>query len=350
MNRRCLLFALLLSCMIGNVARAFDTIKMSKGLLYGKVVGMDSTKVDFQKTTGDALVKQIPANEIEAIFYEGEPVNLKSAKNHVLAGRYAEALAALKKIDKTPDRPEIQQDIEFYLAFCTAKLVAGGNAKISDAGRMMKAFADANEKNYHYFPALEVVGDLLVAVGSYGPAAEYYTRLGTAPWPDYKMRAGVASGRALLNQGKADEALAVFNKVIAVDAEGDAAQKQRLMASLGKAVALVALKKPDEAVKTVELFIEKTDPENVPLMARAYNVLGAAQRQLGHTKEALLAFLHVDVLYAADHDAHAEALSNLADLWEQVHKVERADRARKTLAERYPESPYNKKGGGDAGT
>jgi hypothetical protein len=97
------------------------------------------------------------------------------------------------------------------------------------------------------------------------------------------------------------------------------------------------------------VFIDKADPENVPLMARAYNVLGAAQRQLGHTKEALLAFLHVDVLYAGEHDAHAEALSNLADLWEQDHQVERADRARKTLMERYPESQFIKRGVGNAG-
>ena len=44
-------------------------------------------------------------------------------------------------------------------------------------------------------------------------------------------------------------------------------------------------------------------------------------------------------------DAHAEALANLADLWEQVHKTERANRARKTLEEEYKDSPWAKKGG-----
>jgi tetratricopeptide (TPR) repeat protein len=313
--------------------------------LYGEVVGMDATKVEFRQSSGNSLVKQIPVNEIDTVFYEGEPSELRLAKNHVLGGRFADALAALKKLEKTPDRAEMRQDIEFYKALCAAKLAMAGNMKIVDAGRMMKTFADANAKSYHYFEASQVVGDLLVAIGSYAPAAEYYARLDTAPWPDYRMRAGVAVGRALLAQGKTTEALAAFDKVLTTQAEGAAAQTQRLAAGLGKAGALVALKKTDEAIKTVEGVLEKADPENAPLMARAYNILGTAQRQSGHTKEALLAFLHVDVLYAAVPDAHAEALANLAELWEQDHKTDRAARARKTLLEQYPESPWAKKGG-----
>jgi tetratricopeptide (TPR) repeat protein len=339
-----LVLTLILTCTISSVAAAFDSIKTKKGLLYGEVVGMDSAKVDL-RTRSNSLVKQIPVNEIETIFYEGEPSDLKSAKNHVLAGRYAEAAASLKKIEKNPDRNEIQQDIDFYKALCAAKLAMGGSMKIADAGRLMKTFADNNSKNYHYFNASEVVGDLLVAIGSYAPAGEYYARLDLAPWPDYRMRAGVATGRVLLSQGKVAEALAAFDKVLTTTADGDLVQKQRTAASLGKASALVAMKKPDEAIKTVEGFLDKADAEDAPLMARAYNILGTAQRQAGHTKEALLAFLHVDVLYASVPDAHAEALSNLADLWEQTHKTERANRARKTLEEHYPESAWAKKGG-----
>jgi tetratricopeptide (TPR) repeat protein len=345
MNRRCMILALAFACAMAGAARAFDTIKTAKGSSFGNVVGMDSTKIEFRQSSGSALVKQIPANQIETILYEGEPADLKLAKNHVLAGRYADALAALKKIDKTPDREAVRQDIEFYKALCSAKLAMTGKMKVVDAGRMMKAFADANTKSYHYFEASQIVGDLLLAVGSYAPAAEYYRRLDSAPWPDYKMRAGVAIGDALLSQKKTEEALAAFNKVVATEAEGNAAEAQRMAASLGKARALVELKKPDEAIKVVEVVLEKADPENASLMARAYDILGAAQRQAGRTKEALLAFLHVDVLYASVPDAHAEALANLIDLWQQVHKTERANRAEKTLMERYPESPWAKKGG-----
>jgi tetratricopeptide (TPR) repeat protein len=342
MNRHCLVLSLAVSLAIGGACAAFDTIKTRKGSLYGAVIGMDSAKVELRQTS-NALVKQIPVNEIEVIYYEGEPPDLKTAKTHILNGRYAEALTVLNKIEKMPDRQETVQDIEFYKALCSAKLAMAGSMKIVDAGRMMKAFADANTKSYHYFDASEVVGDLLMAVGSYAPAAEYFSRLDAAPWPEYRMRAGVAVGRVLLAQGKIEEALNAFDKVLGTTAEGDSADAQRLAASLGKAGALVAMKKTDEAIKTVNGFLEKADPDNAPLMARAYNILGTAERQAGHTKEALLAFLHVDVLYPNVPEAHAEALANLADLWGQVHKAERANRARKTLEERYPESPWMKK-------
>ena len=103
MNKRCLILALLFSCAIAAAARAFDTIKTAKSSLLGNIVAMDSTKVEFRQSAGGSLVKQIPVNQVETILYEGEPANLKLAKNQVLAGHYAEALAALKKIDKTPD-------------------------------------------------------------------------------------------------------------------------------------------------------------------------------------------------------------------------------------------------------
>jgi len=59
-------------------------------------------------------------------------------------------------------------------------LAMSGSMKIIDAGHMMKTFADANPKSYHYFEASQLVGDLLVAIGSYGPATEYYRRLDDA--------------------------------------------------------------------------------------------------------------------------------------------------------------------------
>ncbi len=58
-----------------------------------------------------------------------------------------------------------------------------------------------------------------------------------------------------------------------------------------------------------------------------------------------IAFLHVHLLYYAVPESHAEALDNLAELWDLAHKTERAVRARRTLAERYPNSPRAKRGG-----
>jgi len=90
---------LILIVALGGAAAAFDTIKTSKGQIYGEIVGMDATKVEIRPTTGNKLVKQIPVNEIEGISYEGEIPDLKAAKFHVQNGRYAEALAGLPHLD-----------------------------------------------------------------------------------------------------------------------------------------------------------------------------------------------------------------------------------------------------------
>ena len=338
-----LAFVLLLAAT--TAGRALDTVKTTKGAQGGRVVGMSPLKVDLEQGAGGDVAKEIPVNQVVTILFEDDPSELKTAKTHIVAGRFAEAQQALERIKDDVNRPEIQQDIEFYKALCAARLALGGSGKIADAGRLMKAFADAHKGSYHYFEAAETAGDLLVAVRQYGLAAEYYARLEKAPWTDYKMRAGVAAGRAFLAQGKTDEALKSFDKVLATAADGELADAQRAMANLGKAGVLAAAKKPDEAIKLVEAILQKADPEDVQLMARAYNVLGTAQRQAGRTKEALLAFLHVDVLYSGVPEAHAEALANLADLWKEVHKTERAQRAQKTLEEQYPDSPWVKKGG-----
>jgi tetratricopeptide (TPR) repeat protein len=134
--------------------------------------------------------------------------------------------------------------------------------------------------------------------------------------------------------------------VLAIDAAGDLAEAQRTWANLGRASVLAASQKTDEAIRIVENIILNASPENEILQARAYNVLGTAYRQANRTNEALLAFLHVDLLYPTVMDAHAEALGNLVELWGQVHRAERAQRAKKTLEEQYKESPWAKKGGG----
>ena len=227
---------------------------------------MSPTKVDLEPGASGAggIAKEYPINQILIVFYEDDPSELATAKKNVVLGRYAEAQTALDKITDTVSRPEIAQDVDYYKALCAARLALGGSGKIADAGRLMKAFADSNTKSYHYFEASETAGDLLVAVKQFALAAEYYGRLEKAPWPDYRMRAGVAAGRALLAQNKPDEAMTAFDKVLATEAEGELAQSQRVLANLGKAAVLVATKKPDDAIKIVEEVLQKTDPEDAP--------------------------------------------------------------------------------------
>ena len=122
-------------------------------------------------------------------------------------------------------------------------------------------------------------------------------------------------GRALVGQKQFDQAIDKFDEVLAIDAQGKEAERRSWPALLGKASALAGAGKTDEAIKAIDDIIAKADPENHELHARAYNVLGNCYKAAGKKKEALLAFLHVDLLYSRFPEQHAEALANLATLW-----------------------------------
>jgi len=339
MNRRGVILAAAVWLAAGGVGRALDMIKTTTDRvpLPGEIKLMTPLEVELK--TG----KKVAVNEIVFISYDREPAGLKTVRTALLAGRYEDALASLEKVNaEEQNRPEIKQDIEFYAALCRAELALGGSGDVIAAGRLMDAFVKTHRGSYHWLKANEVVGDLLVANGRHDQAEKYYAELGKAPWPDYKMRAGVAVGRARLAQKKTAEALEAFEGVLKIDATGELMQLERLAAMVGKARCQTDNKQYDEAIKTLNDVIAKVNPEQVELNARAYNALGTALKDAGRVKEALLAFLHVDVLYFTVPEQHAEALANLAGLWEKARKPERADRARRMLEERYKNSPWAK--------
>jgi tetratricopeptide (TPR) repeat protein len=244
-------------------------------------------------------------------------------------------------------RPDLKSDYQYLTLMCEARLAlagsavpGGGSDPLKDTGRNLIAFLKANPNTYHSYEANELVGDLLVATGNYAGAEPYYLALKQAKWADYRMRAAVAMGRALLAQNKAAEAAKAFDDVINGEGAGDLAELQRLTAKLGKARATAATGQGEQAVKTIQEIISKIDPDNNDLHAQAYNALGYALRKSNKPKEALLAFLHVDLLYSNSPDAHAEALANMTMLFKELYKPDHARRARATLMQRYGASSW----------
>ncbi len=105
---------------------------------------------------------------------------------------------------------------------------------------------------------------------------------------------------------------------------------------MGKALCLAKTGKADEAISILSDIIKKSDPQiDGKLFARAYNALGNCYLEQKRPKEALMAFLETDLLFFSDSDAHAEALSHLAPLWDERGQADRATDARNKLRDRY---------------
>jgi len=313
-------------------------VKTDKGKFEGQISAMSPTEVT---VTDGGESKKIPVNRIEMVTFEEDTALVRRARESVANGRYEEALKALENVKEDDiQRAELKQDIEFYAAYAGAKMALEGKLEIPEAGKRMLAFVTANPQSFHYFQACEAVGDLLAALGQFSKARDYYERVGKAPWPEYKLRASAAMGQILLAEKKPDEALKFFQHVLDASAEGEQAEAQRWVATLGKARCLVEAGKSDDAIKLADGIIAKAEADDVELLGRAYLIVGISHRKAGRAQEAMYALLRVDTMYAGNRDTHAEALANLVPVFTALKKGDRAKEAKETLEAEYGDTRF----------
>jgi len=338
---------------VGALLCCFATIS-AEDQLYRK--GMSSERglvTDMSKAevtlTANGVKRQFPANEIQRITFEAEPNDLSQARTTILTtANYKAALEELKKIDlkKINTREDlIKQEVDFYRALCQAHLALTEGGEKTAAENALRQFCTDHKESYHFYPAAELAGDVAAAAGRYADAAKYYNAVAGAPWDETRIRANVALGRMLSAQGKFPEALEKYDAV-AKDVDTPETGPHKQQAVVGRAVCLAETGKPDEAIALIvdpKGVIATNDPKDSKLMARAYNALGTAYSKANKKKDAILAFLHTDLLYFQDPDAHAEALYNLANLFQETNKSDRSIEARNTLKQRYAGSVWETK-------
>src|SRR5678815_654888 len=175
------------------------------------------------------------------------------------------------------------------MAFVDAKLALTEGGNKNDAASALNKFFRDNPKSYHFYEAAETLGDLSVALGRHDLAATYYGEkgLGSAPWPEYQLKAGVLMGRALILAGKFEEAAKAFETVIGSGETSADANAFKQHAMVGKAQCLAETGKADEGIAMLNDIVAKNDPQlDGKLFARAYNALGNCY--LKQTKTCLL--------------------------------------------------------------
>jgi tetratricopeptide (TPR) repeat protein len=318
----------------------FDQIYVAKGTpSRGVVTEMtkDTVTLEIQ-----GVQRPFQVNDIARITFADEPSELANTRNIVNSKNWPLAMQEISKLDgKTFDRPYIAADVAYYKALCQARLAMSEGGDKEAALQALFAWARGNASNWHFYEAAEVMGDLAMASGKFEDAARYFGPIANAPWGDYKMRANIGAGRALASQKKYEEALQKFDAALVIDLSTPEAASQKLLATVGKATCLCETGKPDEAVAILQDIILKNDPQDAVLFARTYNALGNCYLKQGKTKDALQAFLHTDILFSTDEEAHAEALYRLSKLWNEVNKSNHATEARAILREKYAGSLWS---------
>jgi tetratricopeptide (TPR) repeat protein len=348
---RCYRIAFLIGCWLiaPAISRAADDSLKKVGEPTAVKCQISSINRDEVKYTRSGKEETVPTHEIESIRLADEPPQLNLARNAAHTGGYENGLKQLDKIDiDAISRAEAKGEAQYLRAYCNARLALGGSGDVKDvkkAGDQLMAFINANPNSYHYYAANELAGDLLVALGKYEAATNFYKALATAPADAYKIKAGIDTGRAKLAEKKSTDAQQEFETALSLAEKGKSTEMQKLAATIGKAACLGQSGKPEEGIKLTEEVIKNLPPEEADLHAWAYVVQGNCYRQMpNHAAPAVIAFLHVDLLYSTNPQLHAEALWNLASLWPELKRPDRAGEASALLKERYPNSTWAKSG------
>lgn len=316
-----------------------DTIYLYKGTpVRGTITKMSPDEVTVSATAGE---RPIPVGEIKYIVYQDEPNELSAGRKSIFEKNFNQAINELKKADPAKaGREVIAQDIEFYRAVALVRSAMGeGGDKAAAESAILNAVKVCGQ-NYHFYEAAEVAGDLAMASGKFADASKRYSVIITraAKHPEMVVRARLADGRSLAAQKKYDEAKARYDEVLGDELNTPSVASLKLLANVGKAGCLTETGQAAEAIKALETIIEKNDPSDAPLFARTYVALGNAYVKADKPKDAIMAFLCVELLYAGESEALAESLYNLAKLWDKVNRADRALSARNTLRDRFPGS------------
>lgn len=283
--------------------------------------------------------KTVSAQDVKKVNFSGAPRELGRAKEDMLNGRYTDAWAELEKIDPVPTDPMVLQEYEYARSVTMGKIaLMGGQISTREAGAKIGAFVRKYPDSFRIYPVLDIYGQLLVGINRIDLAEAEFRKLAASNWPEFQLKGLFDLGQAQLLMEKYPEATASFNKLESHSLNDAVAQQYKLLAKCQNAKSMAMQGKPDQAKAALEQIILNQDHQNKQLFARCYNALGTCYLQKDEPLEAAMAFLHTDLLYSGDTDAHAEALYQLAQIWPQLEDTDRANRARQLLSGSYSSS------------
>ncbi len=297
-----------------------------------------------EKSSKEGVVidgKTVKVGNIRFVLFSNEPKDLRTIRDSVAKGSFTKAEQALKRLDMSKVSGPLQKmDAEFYIAYVKARRALQTGQGVVPAVKGMLAFVKKYKDSFHFYDSAEVLGEMALALGKEEDAARYFSVLERSSAPAIKLRGMTRTTESLMTRSAFDEALQRYEAMLALSDDDD---ELRGTALLGKALCQAEMGDGQAGIATVEEIIQQTDSRKAKLMARAYNALGACYRATGQNNAAVLAYLHVDLLYENQSIQHAEALYHLGTLWSTVGHSDRAAQANAKLKQRYANSPWASK-------
>ena len=317
-----------------------DTVYTNTGasgrnsLVRGKVVETTAFNVVLEDS---GKRKEVPCFQINKVVFNGEPRALGRAKDYFDEERWNDCLSTISKLEKVPDSKFIKQKIEFLKAYATAAKALRGDqdTSIGAAQQMLGEFVRVNRTSYNLVVAIDMYGQLLMADGKTTAAQKEFNKLTKSKWDKYIARGYFFEGSTLMHQEMYDAAKTSFQSLKDSSLTDQETKRFQLLADCQIAKINAMRGNASQGIEDLLQIIQAENPDNTKLFAVAYNALGTCYLNNRETKKACRAFLHTELLFANEPNAHAEALFNLTRIWSQLKETDRANRAREKLTTRY---------------
>lgn len=325
-----------------RIARAQDSVFLLAGSpVRGEISDSTPTSLIVKTDKGDS---EVAVQNIRSVTFGKEPPEYDKAKRAFDRQKYDDGLLELEKLKPDAAEGMLAQELDYLRALGNARsALSEGNVTAKNAGAAVNSFLKKYPNSWHYFELTELLGELLVAIGRNDLADAEYAKLAASPLPQFQLRGSYNRGQALLLAGDGAGAEQSLKAVLASSLNDETAVRLKSLAGCLQAKALLLQGKREEAQVAVMKLIKNEDPKQTELFANAYNILGLCHQQAGENQQAVLAFLHTDLLFSNHAAAHAEALYYLSQLWPRLDKNDRALEARTSLKSLYRNSIWANK-------
>ena len=282
----------------------------------------------------------MPANEIERVRWQGEPAQLTQVRVEERNGQYDKAIAGYEAAIKDSSNENLTTDLEFLIARAAAHKALDEGENYDPAIKRLEKFRNAHPNSFRYFESLLISARLVSAKGDVEQAAATMKLLAAAPWNDFKMEADILSAQVALEHGQIDAALGPLDSVLRVKPATPAEWARRYEAQLIKAKCLKKQGKFQQAIDALAGILDEAAEDDTKTLAETCVSLGDCYQAAGRTKEAILAYLRVDLLFPKEKAYHAESLYYLSRLFAQEGKYDKSSDAAARLQQAYPRSPW----------
>lgn len=309
-------------------------VKIDGTRLSGKVTQMsaDAVTIEVRKTPN-----RVPTQDIDHIRFDDEPARMNSVREAVSGRQYEQAIKDMSGMDFGSAGANAKLEGLFFRASAETELALAGSPgrSISEAVGLVRKFQEEGKNHYRFFPSVMLFARLGKASNRLGIAKEAFQNLSAVSDKSIALKANLELGQLALIEKDYAAAEKFFGQALANDATDPQSTDLKNVAKILANVAVAGQGKIDVAIDSLKQSLGSENPDNPIVFGYIYNALGSVYLIAEKQKEAEAAFLHTDLLFMGNAEAHPEALYQLVQIWTAMGKTGRVSEAKEKLKTRY---------------